>query len=134
MDEIRKFPRAILGPGYFLDFRIGGTAFSGLPLVSLGAGGCSGLVPESVLERYQKFKLLEEVHFDCEALPASPFKARVAWVSGWNPACLGMNFLDLPPELAEAVAGLVQGLRQAAPAPAVTGMPVPIRQAGMPGA
>jgi hypothetical protein len=111
MDAVRRFPRTNVVRGYCISFRIGGQVFADLPLVSLGTGGCSLVAPESLVERSRKFQILEDVRLQCKSLPAIPFKARVAWVSGCSPSCLGMNFLDLPPDLAGFLEALVHGIQ-----------------------
>jgi hypothetical protein len=107
MVESRRYLRANLDPGYLINLRIGGQAFLNLPLNSLGLGGCSLTASEALVARAQEFTAVDEFQFDCDFLPSTTFKARVAWIAGRNPACLGVEFVDMPDQVSEPLSTLV---------------------------
>jgi hypothetical protein len=112
MDFTRQYTRTNLAPGRFISFRIGGKSFSGLPLVSLGTGGCGLQADPSLLERVGKFRLVDEVRFAGLDLPDQPLCAKVVWVAGDDPACVGLEFTNLAPEYGGVLERLVLAIRE----------------------
>jgi len=100
-NEQRRYRRASLGPGYQVNFLLGGRRLTGLAVTTLGAGGCCVAVPARLLGDLPEDRVLEELELDHKALPRTRLRARVAYASGRDPVTLGLEFLEAPVALME---------------------------------
>ena len=111
--DSRRHPRVAPGAKVRLGFTYGGQRFTGLPMVALGAGGCSLVAPEAllalmdVLERSSPF---EHLVLESEGLPHQPVSARLLYAMGRDPVLVGLEFVDVPEAFRQALTRLVEGL------------------------
>lgn len=113
--EVRRFERSSTGGGYQVGFRCGGQRFSGLPVATLSAGGCSFAAPEALvtlLDRLEDGGSFEEVVLEHDDLPREAIRARVAYTLGRHPLMVGLEFLEMPQAFRDLLLGKVHALVQ----------------------
>lgn len=113
--DVRRYERSSTGGGYQVGFRCGGQRFSGLPVATLSAGGCSFAAPEALitlLDRLEDGGAFEEVILEHEGLPREPLRARMAYTLGRHPLMVGLEFLDVPQPFRNMLLGQVHALVQ----------------------
>lgn len=111
--DSRRHPRAAPGARVRLGFTYGGQRFSGLPMVALGAGGCSFVAPEPLLvlmDVLERSAPVEHLVLESEGLPHQPVSARLLYTMGRDPVLVGLEFVDVPEAFREALAALVESL------------------------
>ncbi len=103
----RKYPRAVPGPDCRLHFQAGDFACAGLALSTVGLGGCSFALPAHLADAVKDGLSLEAMRLELPDRLLHEVQARIVWVAGRNPVMVGLEFQNLPEELAEAIASLV---------------------------
>lgn len=106
----RKHPRASLG--CTASFRIGEHRYAGFLVPTLSAGGCSIAIPPNLRPQIQGGPLLEDLHLREEGLPEFELRGRVAWVAGRDPLVVGVEFLEVPSLLAQAIGARVEAAQE----------------------
>lgn len=99
----RRYRRAPVGPEHRINLKAGAWELSGMPLNTLGAGGCGVVVPARMASSLPNSRLMDEVELDHEGLPHTRIRARVAFLMGKDPITLGLEFLEVPPAMTEAL-------------------------------
>lgn len=111
--EVRRYERSSTGGGYQVGFRCGGQRFSGLPVATLSAGGCSFAAPEALvilLDRLEDGGSFEDLVLEHDDLPREAIRARMAYTLGRHPTMVGLEFLEMPPGFRETLMRQVRAL------------------------
>ena len=107
--DVRRFPRVRLEEGYSIQFQAGDRRFFGLPLTSLGGGGCCFQVSSLLAEGLHQDAILTRVSIEHPDIPQTQQQARVSWVLGnhrghQEPNVLvGIEYLDPDQEFLKAI-------------------------------
>jgi hypothetical protein len=80
--DLRRFPRVHVDGGCTIRFQAGNRRYFGLPVVSLGGGGCSFEVSRILASAFQRDMLLSRVCIEHPEVPPLFQRARIAWVIG----------------------------------------------------
>lgn len=76
----RRFPRANVEEGYHLRFQVGDRRYFGLPVKSLGGGGCCFRASVLLVKDLRPDTLLARVCIEHPGIPQLPQRARITWV------------------------------------------------------
>lgn len=82
--DVRRFPRVNVEEGYSIQFQAGKRRFFGLPLTSLGGGGCCFQVSSLLAEGLHRDAILTRVRIEHPELSGILQQARISWILG-NP-------------------------------------------------
>lgn len=107
--DVRRFPRVRLEEGYSIQFQAGDRRFFGLPLTSLGGGGCCFQVSSLLAKGLQPGTVLTRVSIVHPDIPQTQQQARISWVLGNHrghqepTALVGIEFLSPDAEFLGAI-------------------------------
>lgn len=118
----RRYPRVKVDGGFSIQFQAGKRHFFGLPVTTLGGGGCCFRVSALLAEGLQQGDLLTRLMLDHPDIPALHQQARITWVlkdhSAFdNPAAqIGIEYIDPSPEFIQAIDRCIAALIGSVPA------------------
>jgi hypothetical protein len=78
--DLRRFPRVHVKEGFFIRFQIGARRFFGLPITTLGGGGCCIRVSTELLGDIRPGAAITGVYIENPGIPQRPQRACVSWV------------------------------------------------------
>ena len=78
--DLRRFPRANVIEGFYLQFHAEGRRFFGLPVTTLGGGGCCFRVSVLLAGVLRPEAMLKRVYIEHPGIPQHPQRARISWV------------------------------------------------------
>jgi hypothetical protein len=114
--DIRRFPRIDVEGGYAIRFVAGKRRFFGLPVLSMGGGGCCFSLSSLLASALQEDMVLTGVGIEHPDIPFLSQKARVTWIAGnqsrhTEPVVrVGIEYLDPEPEFVQAIERCVEVL------------------------
>ncbi len=120
--DLRRFPRIHVEEGFSIRFQAGDRWFFGLPVTTLGGGGCCFRVSVLLAGNLAQGAVLSRLCIEHPGLPRAHQRARITWIQGdprggEDPTVLvGIEYLDPDPDFIQAVDRCITALqRQEAP-------------------
>jgi hypothetical protein len=113
--ERRDQRRVALDPSYAVSFTMEGRAFERLLVPNLSGGGICVMVPSDLARHFRTGALLEDLRLHHEKLPSGPLRGEVRYTLGGGHLSfmkhvgVGVKFLDLAPEVQDALNAFVAG-------------------------
>ncbi len=114
--DTRRFPRVDVEGRYGIRFVAGSRRFFGLPIISLGGGGCCFSLSSLLAPALREEMVLTGVGIEHPGIPFLAQKARVTWIAGnqgrhTEPVVrVGIEYLDPDPEFVQAIERCVEDL------------------------
>lgn len=114
--DLRRFPRVRVEEGCTLRFQTGGRNFFGLPVDTLGGGGCCFSVAQVLASALKQGTVLERLFLECPGLPLAPQRGRITWVTDCHPhdpdpvVRVGVELLEPDPDFLLALERCVNEL------------------------
>jgi hypothetical protein len=118
--DLRRFPRVNVEGGYSIQFQAGSRRFFGLPVTTLGGGGCSFRISSLLAGELRPEVILARLCIDHPGIPPIHQKARISWVLGdthhnEDPSVLvGIEYLDPDLEFIQAIDRCISEMQQTA--------------------
>ena len=81
-NELRRYRRANIEPGYTVQFKVRDRFFMGLSVVSLGAGGCCVKISMTLATSLKPEDHLSKLLLLHPELPRVPMEGRISWIRG----------------------------------------------------
>ncbi len=98
--DLRRFPRVNVEEGYHIQFQAGDRWYFGLPVTTLGGGGCCFRVSVLLVKGLRRDAILTRVCIEHPGIPQFSQQAKISWVqdlprSHEEPFVLvGIEYLD----------------------------------------
>ena len=107
--ELRRYRRANVDSGHLIQFKALGRFFLGLPVVTVGAGGCCVQISTTLAGDLKPDTPLSRILIQHPELPNTLLEGRISWIRGRQPGVLsdivemGIEFQDPDPAFVEVV-------------------------------
>ncbi|HNX94532.1 MAG TPA: hypothetical protein PKL14_05165 [Holophaga sp.] len=107
--ELRRYRRANVDSGHLMQFKALGRFFLGLPVVTVGAGGCCVHISTTLAGDLKPDTPLSRILIQHPELPRTLLEGRISWIRGRQPGLhsdiveMGIEFQDPDPTFVEVV-------------------------------